>query len=265
MKLDRHLTDLEITQAADGELSAADSVRVRDHLEHCWNCRARRWELETTIKSFLGEHQVADSGIMPVDGPRALLKAKLSQLAGEPSAGISWRGAALAVVSASMLVAAAILIRTLLFETAVEARTTPDPALTPGATLPLTAQDICAAGNVEAARIVPVAIAQQVFASYGIKPKARAYEMDYLITPALGGADSIRNFWPQPYAAPVWNAHIKDALEDHLRDLVCKGELELSQAQEDIARDWVAAYKKYFHSDTPLAQHITFTKDQPWE
>ena len=43
----------------------------------------------------------------------------------------------------------------------------------------------------------------------------------YLITPALGGSDNVRDFWPQSYKETVWNAHIKDALEDHLHSLVC--------------------------------------------
>ena len=83
--------------------------------------------------------------------------------------------------------------------------------------------------------------------------------------PALGGGDNIRNFWPQPYGAPVWNAHVKDALEDRLHDLVCSGELDLATAQRDIARDWTAAYKKYFMTDSPLPEHSKFVKDRPWE
>ena len=49
--------------------------------------------------------------------------------------------------------------------------------------------------------------------------------MDYLITPALGGADDIHNLWPESSSATVWNAQVKDALEDHLRNLVCDGDL----------------------------------------
>ena len=78
--------------------------------------------------------------------------------------------------------------------------------------------------------------------------------MDYLITPALGGADDIRNLWPQPYAAPVWNARVKDALEYRLRDMVCDGGIELGEAQREIATNWIAAYKKYFHTEEPLLQ-----------
>jgi hypothetical protein len=37
--------------------------------------------------------------------------------------------------------------------------------------------------------------------------------------------------------------------------MVCGGELDLSTAQRDIAADWIAAYKKYFHTDRPLVLH----------
>jgi hypothetical protein len=75
--------------------------------------------------------------------------------------------------------------------------------------------------------------------------------VDYLITPALGGSDNVRNFWP--------------ALEDHLRRLVCEGRIDLVTAQSEIAHDWIGAYKKYFQTTRPLPEHNSFLKDQPWE
>ncbi len=104
-------------------------------------------------------------------------------------------------------------------------------------------------------KAVSVALQRRVFDEYGIRPAAPgAYEVDYLITPALGGADDIHNLWPQSYTATVWNAQVKDALEDHLRDLVCDGELDLASAQREIATNWIDAYKKYFHTDRPLSR-----------
>jgi hypothetical protein len=38
-----------------------------------------------------------------------------------------------------------------------------------------------------------------------------------------------------------------------LPQLVCDGQLDLATAQADIAADWIAAYKKYFKTDIPLA------------
>ena len=92
-----------------------------------------------------------------------------------------------------------------------------------------------------------------MFKEYGIAGMdPRAYEVDYLVTPALGGADDIHNLWPESYSATAWNSQVKDALEDRLRGMVCDGSLDLAEAQRDIASDWIAAYKKYFHTDRPL-------------
>jgi hypothetical protein len=50
----------------------------------------------------------------------------------------------------------------------------------------------------------------------------------------------------------VWNARVKDELEDRLRQMVCDGSLDLTEAQREIATNWIAAYKKYFRTDRPL-------------
>ena len=44
----------------------------------------------------------------------------------------------------------------------------------------------------------------------------------------------------------------KDALEDRLNELVCQGQLDPATAQRDIADNWIAAYKKYFHTNRPM-------------
>jgi len=84
--------------------------------------------------------------------------------------------------------------------------------------------------------------------------RPRAFEVDYLITPALGGADDIHNLWPESYEATVWNAHVKDQLEDYLRDRVCAGTLDLPTAQRDLAVNWIEAYKRYFGTSEPLKE-----------
>jgi hypothetical protein len=92
---------------------------------------------------------------------------------------------------------------------------------------------------------IPEEMQRRVFAAYGIKsPRADQFEVDYLITPDLGGTDSIRNLWPQPYSVR-WNAQVKDKLEQRLHQLVCGGQLDLATAQHDIASDWIGAYRKY--------------------
>jgi hypothetical protein len=34
--------------------------------------------------------------------------------------------------------------------------------------------------------------------------------------------------------------------------MVCRGDVDLATAQRDIATDWIAAYRKYFHADRPV-------------
>ncbi|MGB7281143.1 MAG: hypothetical protein WBE13_02680 [Candidatus Acidiferrum sp.] len=109
----------------------------------------------------------------------------------------------------------------------------------------------------EVVRQVPAVLRQRIFREYGImNANAEDYEIDFLIAPGLGGAEDIRNLWPEPYNSPMWNAHVKDALEERLHHLVCSGRLDLSTAQRDIATDWIAAYKKYFRTNKPLALRL---------
>jgi hypothetical protein len=130
----------------------------------------------------------------------------------------------------------------------------PVPVLTPGAVDPVTAEELCS-GAPRPAPQVPIAVRQQVLRAYRAETvPADAYELDYLITPELGGAGDPRNLWPQLYASAVWNAYVKDELEDLLPRLVCSGAVALADAQRDIARNWIAAYKKYFQTDRPLPQ-----------
>ena len=77
--------------------------------------------------------------------------------------------------------------------------------------------------------------------AYGDHGPLRDYEYDHLIPLELGGAvNDERNLWPEPGASP----NPKDALEDRLRSMVCGGELTLAAARHEIARDWVAAYRR---------------------
>jgi hypothetical protein len=38
---------------------------------------------------------------------------------------------------------------------------------------------------------------------------------------------------------------VKDRLENRLHQMVCAGQLDLKTAQQEIAGDWIAAYKRY--------------------
>jgi len=131
----------------------------------------------------------------------------------------------------------------------------PDPQLTPGATLPVTREDICVPGYTQKVRHVPEALKRQVYAEYGIAShKAGDFEVDHLISLELGGSNSPKNLWPQSYKTQPWNAHVKDALENRLHDDVCTNQIDLPTAQREIATDWIGAYKRRFGTTQPTAQ-----------
>lgn len=130
----------------------------------------------------------------------------------------------------------------------------PNPKMTPGATLPVTAKDICVPGYTQKVRNVPSSLKNQVYAQYGIASRRPGqYEVDHLISLELGGSNSIKNLWPESYVTQPWNAHVKDQLENALHDDICAGRISLPQAQKEIATDWIAAYEKHFHTNAPLA------------
>lgn len=261
--------------AADGELSARRGAIVRQHLASCRSCRARMKELETAITDFvkLRDHELS-SELPPIAGPRALLRARLSAVGGEsrPSLGARMPGLstarsfprrALALCGLASVLAVALVIgfRSLLAPAGsglahLEPAAVPKHQLTPGATVPVTRQQVCVGGSLTQGPVVPLSLQQQVFEAYGIaNPRPGAYEIDYLITPDLGGAANIRNLWPQPYNDTAWNARVKDQLEEHLHAMVCNGDIDVATAQRDLAADWISAYKKYFHTDRPRLDH----------
>jgi hypothetical protein len=89
----------------------------------------------------------------------------------------------------------------------------------------------------------------EVFLRYGLPAGQNPnYQIDHLIPLCLGRSDDFSNLWPQPRQTiePKWNAESKDRLEQLVCDLVCNGRLDLATAQEAFARDWIAAYRKYY-------------------
>jgi hypothetical protein len=265
---DPHLSDQQLLLSVEGELSTREEKLVRTHLDACWVCRARCKELEDTIAGFVRAYRSEPDGkLPPIAGPKASLKAQLRQLsAGDRrrhSSGlhVSRRFAWPVAAGICGLLALGVILylpgmgqrnQSQARELAVSS---PDSRLTPGATLLASRWAVCAQVNVKN-KAVPADLQRAVFREYGLQgADPRAYEVDYLVTPALGGADDIHNLWPHSYSATAWNAQVKDALEDRLREMVCDGSLDLTEAQREIAANWIAAYKKYFRTDTPLPEH----------
>ena len=262
-----HPSDQQLLLAADGELPTRPAAQVHAHLAACWDCRVRLAEIEETIAAFArARHQTLDPQIPPIAGPRALLRARLGELSFKREAS-AWpwlfqlrSATAAATFMCVAFFIAAVLGRPLLYHSALpranstvvqfERGAEPDHSLTPGATRSVTIGDVCLMAHEEVVREVSTSLRQEVFQEYGIvNAHAGDFEIDYLIAPGLGGVEDIHNLWPEPYSSQIWNAHVKDALEEQLHQMVCAGKLDLSTAQRDIATDWIAAYKKYFHTD----------------
>ena len=256
-ELDEHLSDEKLLLFADGEVTGRTERDIRTHLAACWSCRLRMRELDDAIAEVARMHrQTSEPPLPSPDGPRALLKARLREVAeASPHSHVRLDLYGLIGTASACAVAGVVLAVIWLGANRSERTAVPRSALTPGAVNSLAASDLCRAPLAANVNVLP-AIKRQVFAEYGIsEAELRAYEVDYLITPALGGSDDIRNLWPQPYTGSPWNAYVKDALEDHLRNMVCNGQLDLATAQQEIAVNWIAAYKKYFHTGLPLPPH----------
>ncbi len=134
-----------------------------------------------------------------------------------------------------------------------EAKFLPDPNITPGDTLDVTKDDVCVSGYSSKVRNVPEAVKKQAYANYGITSRRpHQYEVDHLISLELGGSNSIKNLWPESYETTPWNARVKDKLENELHRLVCSGQMDLKTAQQEVSTDWIASYKKHFHTNQPL-------------
>lgn len=119
----------------------------------------------------------------------------------------------------------------------------PNPALTPGTFDPTATVDkICKKGYTATVRHVTEAQRYLVFNEYGLQ-RSGDYEVDHLISLELGGSNDTKNLWPQSYNG-MWNARIKDTLENRLHALVCDGKLSLREAQLMISTNWIKAYEK---------------------
>ena len=136
----------------------------------------------------------------------------------------------------------------------------PDPACTPGALDPRVTQDniastICVSGytaTVRPSTTVTNRIKVKQMAAYGLQDQPLATnELDHLVPLELGGAPAdVANLWPEPWTGDV-NAHQKDTVETFLNREVCRGIIQLVDAQRMIATDWLEVYQ---HKAIPPGQ-----------
>jgi anti-sigma factor RsiW len=269
---DQHLTDEQLVSVADQELTSAESLAVQRHLASCRSCRERANGIAASIADFSQAYrEAAETETPPHAFSRARLKARLveARTSRRESAWLGLSGRLWAAAGTAILVAAIGIrvtyektqVRDTASDFAAAGPLVPDAKLTPGAVRSLSAIQMCSAGGPREDR-PSSSLRQAVFHEYGMDGAApNAYEVDHLITPALGGSDDIRNLWPEPYSSE-WNAHVKDELEDYLHTQVCTGKIDLPTAQREIATDWISAYQKYFHTDRPVRRNSRLQQDR---
>lgn len=273
--LTEHLTDEDIIRESDGEVTFLRAQRIRRHLTACWSCRTRKQELDLGIAAFAQLYRKRfDTAIPSSERTRKLLEARFR---GVPDEYCTWiqsifsRRVMTVCTIAGLLIAGVALVsqnRPLRVSSKNIIRGTrpdlPDSSLSPGAGTAVSREFVCQMRS-EEGDLINNALVHQVFLRYRInQPLPGAYEIDFVIPPALGGLATAENLWPQPYNAGNWNSHSKDALEVKLESLVCSGQLDLRRAQTVLAKDWIEAYKSYFNSEQPLLDHVAFFKDRPW-
>jgi hypothetical protein len=124
----------------------------------------------------------------------------------------------------------------------------PDAACTPGAYYAnATKALVCRSGYARQVRNVAQSTKDAVYSAYGIAHhfNGATGEVDHLVSLELGGSNVQANLFPEA-ASPVPGSHQKDRLENRLHAEVCSGQITLRTAQGEIARNWVAAYRREF-------------------
>ena len=274
----RHPSDESLLRGIDGELPPRLSTALETHLAACDQCRTRQQTIRSSSESAFGACVDESTAAAPaLEEVRTRLRASLARRSAELDR--SWRfqfvRQATRVPPATLGLAALILfivgvyvgrhergrLPATVSAASIEEGALPIRALTPGATARVTADQLCAGRGPGHEPIAPE-VRQAVLRDYGMEGLAEAeYELDYLITPELGGSSDRRNLWPERYQSRVWNALVKDELERLLPTLVCRGAIDLATAQRDIASNWIAAYKKYFRTDRPVATQARATAE----
>ena len=115
----------------------------------------------------------------------------------------------------------------------------PDPACTPGAGLPIALDVLCVRGYTTTVRpptTYTTPLKRRLMAAYGVGDQPlSAFELDHLVPLEIGGDPTDpANLWPERLS----DARLKDQVENAARRAVCRGELDLTDAQTMMATDW---------------------------
>src|SRR5207249_79764 len=100
----------------------------------------------------------------------------------------------------------------------------------------VTADQICVVGYTDGVRDVSSETRDAVFTEYDLSGATRSdFEVDHLVPLELGGSNDLANLWPEPLRSSDGNGALdKDSIENQLHDLVCSGQVALSDAQAAV-------------------------------
>jgi hypothetical protein len=273
-----HPSDQTLLSAIDDELSVTRGTAVESHLATCEPCRSRLQKMESLAAEVsrlyrdeftrqnpgseaLRRRVQASVRDLSVAMSRSWWFRVLEELRALPGAARVGAALVMVVVVVQCLRPAPGSMHSEMVLMPVESGSLPVRSLTPGATGNVSIRALCT-DHAPPRPTIPAAVRAAILHDYQMEAvPEREYELDYLITPELGGIADRRNLWPERYDSRVWNAHVKDDLERLLPRLVCQGTLDLETAQHDIAANWIGAYQKYFQTDRPIARQSSILVD----
>jgi hypothetical protein len=129
----------------------------------------------------------------------------------------------------------------------------PDPVVTPGEAQNISLAEVKKLGpGPPHLSNIPTDLKRTVYGTYGLSLDEKNYQLDYLIPLCLGGSNSAKNLWPHSRKGSFWTVEKKLRLEKRLYRLVCARRLPLVTARQELASNWVKAYRKYVDKTAPL-------------
>ena len=120
----------------------------------------------------------------------------------------------------------------------------PKPKFTPGAVTTSNANDVCGIKPHARAPQLAQAVQMAAYSRYGYGDlTSRKYVLDWLVPYDLGGAGVLANIWPIAVAGTGF--YEKGQTDAIVREMVCRRELTLAQAQQALETNWYSAWLRY--------------------
>jgi hypothetical protein len=182
-------------------------MRARKHLAGCQTCRARFARIEQT-DAFDPRWTDADRPLPPAAPARARLATRMAEGSAPSAPSLAFFAVPNWMPDRRWLYGAVVVVLALASglmlsgqrDLAVTVPTGGDDVfllpradLTPGATASVTLHDICGPDRYGRTQPIPATVHQTIFTRYGADYRQAAeYELDYLITPELGGVSNVR-------------------------------------------------------------------------